>query len=807
MIIDFISDDPYEPLTIYERTRGADGVLKERYITHEDRGYLYPFCWLKQGAPSWVLNRLRNVHARINKNEVAVGLDGGKLWKVEVNHPSQLWEIKEMVGKWTHEADLNYLDQILLTNYPDKLPEFHPRKWYYDLEWQTTGEGAITVMAVADTHADHNVVFAWSQESVRDTITKTEWIDRYEGYELRTYPDEDKMLTGFLEHLNECDPDMLIAHAGGWADLPKLHQRLGTLRHDMSPLGIFLPPKKDGSGYKTTAQPIKGRLVYDTAGMKEDGTGFEFVWNTSGRGKAQQRKLYWFATELGLGHKLTDEIEGMTVHNGWAEYYDDFVDYCLVDTTLLRDIDNKLNCTDYHIALQQVAGVQFGSTHNVSRYFRGLIGRKTNLKAPTAYNEQRPPLQAAWVMPPIIGRHQNVALVDFASLYPNIILSANLCWTTMVDQPGPNVLTLDIPPKLDEKTGNYIPGTGGVFHFRQDVEGLLPKTVRDLLVLRKHYKGLMKAATDPDEKLGYDMLQMAVKVAVNAIYGHMGMGKLQGGWISYPISQAITYLGRESINMLVERSEEMGYRSLAGHTDSCYIQVPFDEAEDVAQRLTNIAQDEMGLKYLDVELEAFFPYWFTGAKKEGGKIIPVKNRNFGIKSWPEDEAGKMKITGYSVKASNSPTLTKEILGKSFELIATGKEEDEVFNEIRPLIKQVYDGVHPPSYASSFNSLSKDLDKYEKTINAVTAARYSNQYLGTNYKKNDSVQWVYIDDVPEGQPFTKVIAYDDERQISEYSVNWSVTVEKWIHDKLKTVYYGLGWDLERLTARRVPRKLW
>ena len=164
MIIDFISDDPYEPLTIYERTRGADGVLKERYITHEDRGYVYPFCWLKQGAPNWVLNRLRNLHARILKDQVATGLDGGKLWKVEVNHPNQLWEIKDLVGKWTHEADLNYLDQILLTNYPEKLPEFHPRKWYYDLEWETTGDGAITVMAVADTHADHNVVFAWSQK-------------------------------------------------------------------------------------------------------------------------------------------------------------------------------------------------------------------------------------------------------------------------------------------------------------------------------------------------------------------------------------------------------------------------------------------------------------------------------------------------------------------------------------------------------------------------------------------------------------------------------------------------------------------
>ena len=384
MIIEYTSDDPYDPPTLYMRTRGADGVLKERYISHEDDDFVYPFCWLRQEAPSFVLRRLKNMHARVTE-EVSVSLNGGKLWKVEVNHPNVLWEIKDAVGKWTCEADLNYLDQILLTNYPDKIPEFHPRKWYYDLEWQTTGDGEITVMAVADSHAEHNVVFAWSEVSIRDTITKTEWIDRYDGYELRTYPNEDAMLTGFLEHLRECDPDMLIAHAGGWADLPKLHTRLGALRHDMSPLGIFLPPKKDGSGYKTTAQPIKGRLVFDTAAMAEEGSGFEGVWQKSGRGKAQQRKLNWFATELGLGHKLTDDIEGMTVFNGWKEYYDDFVDYCLVDTTLLRDIDEKLHCTDFHLALQQVAGVQFGSTHNVSRYFRGLIGRKTNMKAPTSW--------------------------------------------------------------------------------------------------------------------------------------------------------------------------------------------------------------------------------------------------------------------------------------------------------------------------------------------------------------------------------------------------------------------------------------
>jgi len=798
MIIEYTSDDPYDPPTIYVRTRGADGVLKERYISHDDDDFVYPFCWLRQEAPSFVLRRLKNMHARVTE-EVSVSLSGGKLWKVEVNHPNVLWEIKDAVGKWTCEADLNYLDQILLTNYPDKIPEFHPRKWYYDLEWQTDGDGEITVMAVADSHAEHNVVFAWSEVSIRDTITKTEWIDRYDGYELRTYPNEDAMLTGFLEHLRECDPDMLIAHAGGWADLPKLHTRLGALRHDMSPLGIFLPPKKDGSGFKTTAQPIKGRLVFDTAAMAEEGSGFEGVWQKSGRGKAQQRKLNWFATELGLGHKLTDDIEGMTVFNGWKEYYDDFVDYCLVDTTLLRDIDEKLHCTDFHLALQQVAGVQFGSTHNVSRYFRGLIGRKTNMKAPTSWVEERAPLQAAWVMNTVPGRHENVALVDFASLYPNIILSANLCHTTLTDKPGPNTLTLNIPPKMDDD-GSYIPGTGGTFHWLQDKEGILPKVVKDMLALRKHYKGLMKAATDPDEQLGYDMLQMAVKVAVNAIYGMLGSKKIRGQWSSYEIAQSITYLGRESISMLVDKSEDMGYRGLAGHTDSCYIQVPFDEAEVVANELTRIAQEEMNLKYLDVELEAFFPYWFTAK---------VKNMNFGVKSFPPNEAGKMKVTGFSIKASSAPVMTKEILGKVFTLISTGKSEEDIFNEVRPLIRSAYNGELSVTEASSYGGIKKNIEDYHPshTPNAIKAAKYSNEYIGTQYRKSDSAQWVFVDEVPEGQPYCNVVAFEHEEQLQGYGVDWTTTVDRWIHRKLKSVYEALEWDLDGLTARRVPRKLW
>lgn len=795
MIIDWYSDFIDEPPILYLRTRGADGVLHERYITEDDEDYVKPFFWVPQAAPYWVMNRLKSYNATIHEDIKAVGIDNKILLKVTVDHPNTLWEIKDKCPKWTYEADLNYLDQILLTNYPEKIPEFKPRIWYFDLEWDTGEDDFTTVMAVSDSFSEHPVVFAWSEESIRDTIRKKIWIDRYGGYELRIFPNEDEMHDAFLGYLEECDPDILVAHAIAWADLPHLYRRLGAQRDRLSPVNHVIPPPKKTNSYRTTAQPIKGRLIYDTAAQWTDGSGFEAIWQKSGRGQAQSRKLDWFATALGFEGKLTSKIDGMTVHNGWYEYWDDFVDYCLVDTTLLRDCDEKLNCISYHVAMQQLAGVSFGSTHKVSRYFRGLIGRRTELKAPSSYIEERPELQAAWVMPPVAGRHENVALKDFASLYPNIITSANLCYTTLVDEGGENILTVKVPPKYDDK-GTALPGTGGTFHWRQDVEGILPSVVKEMLALRKHYKQLMREADDPDTKLGYNMLQMAVKVAVNAIYGLTGSKRVAGQWSSYPIAQCITYLGREAITMLVKESEKRGYRALAGHTDSVYVQVPFDEAEELCNTLTDIAQNEMNLPYLDVEFEAFFPYWFTAA---------TKNRNFGIKSWPPEDEGDMKVTGFEMKAANAPPLSKNIQREVFTMICNGADEKVVFDKIRPIVKQVYSGECEIDDVVAYGRVQKKLDEYDKVVpNVAKAARYSNKFLGTNYDKGESIKWLFINGVPEGQPQCNVLAFSEIEELDGYSIDWTTCVNKWITAKLKLVFETLEWDVERLTVRRIPR---
>jgi DNA polymerase elongation subunit (family B) len=71
---------------------------------------------------------------------------------------------------------------------------------------------------------------------------------------------------------------------------------------------------------------------------------------------------------------------------------------------------------------RQLCGVSWESTHKVTRYFRGLVGRRTEMKAKSASNlTSARSLVAAHIPDPKTGRHEGVGLFDYASLYPNII--------------------------------------------------------------------------------------------------------------------------------------------------------------------------------------------------------------------------------------------------------------------------------------------------------------------------------------------------------------------------------------------------
>ena len=776
MIIDYWhpDGDTTENPILYVRTRDNEGTLHQKLISFSDDEYVIPHCWIPFNTPEGTLNRVlrRYPGSYVDRESTMTGLDGLRLCRFNVINPRDLYEIgKEMK---TYEADMWYEDQVILNMFPDKIPEFHPRVWYFDLEWDVDHDWT-TVMAVDDTHAEHPIVFAW-REGQEETV---DWIDREDGYMLHLFSDEKSMHNAFLSHLQHCDPDILVAHALMWADLPHLMRRLDNPER-LSPVGLVTRPH-DKHGYGDIQQPIAGRLCFDTAIQGSSG-GFESLWIKSGRGQLPSRALDTVATELGLGGKLAEDEHGnkLDVKTWWYTHFDLFVDYCLRDTTLLRQCDEKLNAVAFHVAMQQYCGVRFQSVFNVTNYVRGLFGRYSPLKAPTKFHMQRPDLTAANVLRVLPGRHQNVALVDFMSLYPIIILCLNLCPTTKRDGPGEGIRQLS--------DGSC---------WSQTEKGVLPQIIEDMLSLRADYKKKMKETEDEDEKFKFDMMQLAIKVCTNAIYGYVSQKKVGGMWCDADVGAAITSTGRESINLLMAEAEREGYTVLAGHTDSCYIQAEFDKMDELVEHLNETIKTELDLPYMNVEFEAYFNYW---------TCIDAKNRNFGIITWPDSKAGDLKVTGFEHKAANASPVTKEVQEMAFRLIGEGAEESEVNSVLRPISLSVRKGEKTAEELAPYGRLGKA--SYERVPpNAAKGALYYNANINPDdpIRVNDKAQWLYVNNVPSGMPTTNIVSFKDSTEIEEFSLDYSLMVEKFIRAKLQAVYSTLEWDLGEACGDSMPKK--
>jgi len=779
----------YATPSIYMRTRNANGELFTTTINPEDEEYTRPFCWIPVATSPRRLSRLAATveGVRFHHEEEAVGRNGTRLYKVSFDNPRSLWDIINITD--TYEAEHPWCDQILFQRFPEKrsIPEFHPRIWYFDLEWDTK-EDFTTVMAVDDTHAEHPVVFAWSDDSQGMEGVEVDFIEREGGYERRMYGSEKEMHDGFLNHLDICDPDILIAHSIAWADLPHLIRRLDDPDR-LSPVGEVIRPNIKTGFYKETAQPIKGRLILDSAAMGSSGSGIETLFAKSGR-SLPNRKLQTIAEELEFEGKIQEDEEGnkLDVHTWWRTHFDLFVDYCLVDTTLLRKVCEAVNFVPYFLGMQQICGVKISSTHNVTNYIRGLFARETDLKSPSRTYTERDSLKAANVFALKYGLLEHISLLDFKSLYPSIILAYNLCPTTKRRGAGEGI--------IQAPDGSF---------WDISKKGILPSVIEDLLSVRTEYKKLMKEATNEKDKNKYDMLQLAAKVNANACYGYIAQSKIGGMWTDPDVGAAITATGRKAVDTLRVKAEGLDYLVVAGHTDSCYVQIPFEDVEKAVEIFNEeINQDLNTRGLLEVEFEAYFDYFFIGRGRKG----KGKNRNFGLYTWPEHKRNQLKVTGYEHKSASASPITKEVQDIVFRSVSVNEEEDIVSEKIRNISLKLRKGEYDLDEIAPYGRLGKA--QYQNV--PPMAARgmiYYNENLDPTetFRVGEKGQWIYVSETPEGMPHSMSVAFRDSEEIKDFTVDYSICVEKFIRSKIDTIYKELGWDLPYACGDKTPKKYW
>ena len=785
MIADAIYHDDTAP-TLYLRWRDAHGKLIEKTVDDYK-----PHMYIPVSTPEFRLKNLKRSFpaSKVRKDKTYEGLDGATLWRIETDNPYEIVQMKNMFSK-TYEGDMRFIDQYLVENVAD-MPKWKPRKWWYDIECNTGDDKFTTVIAVIDSDLNTPVVFAWADErtncsldtsyGMRSGPMKREVRDT--EYDLYLYGSEKEMYDNFIVFLTQRDPDMMIAHAGTFFDIPHMIERLDKIyghggASKLSPLGVIRYPKK-GDRYRFDDQPIAGRWQFDTAAPATSGTGFERVWKDSGGGQLPNRKLNTIAETLGLGSKLTEEIEGMDVHNGWYEYWSEFVDYCLLDTVLLRGIDEARNVTDFFVEMVRLCGVSIQSATNVSNFMRGLLGRKTHLIAPTRINVQKPDIQGAEFILKANGLYQGVCVIDYKGLYPSLMTGFNLCYTTKRDGPGDGILEME----------------NGTF-WDQTEKGILPQVVDDLFDYRALCKKTMRDAETTQERDAWNTTQSAVKRVMASLYG--ATASVGFGWADLDIAETILSEGRRSIALLDTVATRLGYNVLYGFTDSAFIQVPLDQAEALAARITDTVQRTTGNDQLVAEVEAYMPYW----------LLAGKNRYAGKVSYPPEDAGKMKTANF-MKGSSLAPISKEIEGTVLGLVCDGASEGDVRNVVLDVALPVRKGEMTLKSVTQSTRISAHPKDYKVLSGASKAAHYYNEYMSTDdpFVAGDSVQWTYVSAVPTGLPPTKVVAYREPAELKGFELDTKTILNKSIEKKISGIFDVLGWDIEAAIGTPRPATYW
>lgn len=130
--------------------------------------------------------------------------------------------------------------------------------------------------------------------------------------------------------------------------------------------------------------------------------------------------------------------------------------YCIKDSILVRELENKLNIKTAMDALSNIMNIPASMIYTrgqgirvLAQLYREALAENFVInfypKEDEPENEEeakkKKKFTGATVIEPVIGDHDNVACFDFASLYPSILQSLNICLTTI--QPEGNGVSDD----------------------------------------------------------------------------------------------------------------------------------------------------------------------------------------------------------------------------------------------------------------------------------------------------------------------------------------------------------------------------
>ena len=259
------------------------------------------------------------------------------------------------------------------------------------------------------------------------------------------------------------------------------------------------------------------------------------------------------------------------------------------------------------------------------------------------------------VFQPKLGIFEDVAEIDFASMYPTMMAIHNISPETVLCGCCEN---------------HRVPEAG--YTICEKRKGIVPKTLHPILTRRTWLKKMAKEG-DPEKREIYNRKQTALKWMLVTSFGYLGYRNARFGRIE--AHEAVTAFGRESLLQAKEICEEEGFELLHAITDSLWIRKKGFREEEILDLCQKISE----ATGITMSLEGIYR-WMAFLPSKGNPESPVANRYFGL-----FKNGKIKARGLSFRRGDMPPLIQEAQVRMIEVLSETKNMEDFQSKIPEIL--------------------------------------------------------------------------------------------------------------------------
>ena len=486
-----------------------------------------------------------------------------------------------------------------------------------------------------------------------------------------------RVIEEFVSYILDQDPDIVVGYNSNHFDWPYLIERARVLgvRFDIG-RKVGVPPSTSTYGHVS----IPGRLNVDLYNYAEEIPeiklkSLDVVAEYLGVMKREERTLIDY-TEFPKYWKTREGREKLLKYNA-----DDVVSTLGLSDKFLPFAMQLSYVT--RLPLDQVGAASVGFRLEWVLMYEAY---KRDELIPNREEREAEPYKGAVVFKPVPGIHENIAVLDFTSMYPSIMIKYNV---------GPDTIETG---ECIEELHNIAPEVGHCF--RASPPGFFKSVLSKLLQLRKAIREEMKRY--PPTSYEYRLLderQRAIKILANATYGYMGWAGAR--WYCKPCAEAVTAWGRQLIRKAVELATSLGLKTIYGDTDSLFVTyIP-----EKVKQFIELVEKELGF---EIKLDKVYKrVFFSEAKKRYAGLL---------------EDGRVDIVGFEAVRGDWAEIAREVQESIIEILLKEGSVEKAVEYVRGVINSLTQGKIPIEKLIIWKTLTKPIEQYEATAPHVSAAK-------------------------------------------------------------------------------------